>query len=171
MIPPRLTHISAQAYVCDAPYLLVDWLRADSRLREWRKKADSAYARGELTRFYWCEVSGYRGEASCIIITNGGAVALKGPRWATLAELLNGLCAPAPLPTLPMPMCIFTLGAVAHMDLDWPCDQAAIKLAWKQAAKRLHPDAGGNPDVFILARRAYEDALQLVAPAPTRRAS
>lgn len=38
-----------------------------------------------------------------------------------------------------------------------PADEAALKAAWREAAKRTHPDApGGNPEAFMRARTAYE---------------
>lgn len=42
-------------------------------------------------------------------------------------------------------------------------DAAGLKRAWRQTAKRVHPDAGGKPADFIAAQAAYERLLVVVA--------
>ncbi len=49
-----------------------------------------------------------------------------------------------------------------------PADLAALKRAWRETAKRTHPDAGGDAAEFIAARAAYE-RLALVVGAEAAR--
>jgi hypothetical protein len=45
------------------------------------------------------------------------------------------------------------------LGVEWPCTSDEIRAAWRRVARTTHPDAGGSPEQFIEARRAYEQAL------------
>jgi hypothetical protein len=64
-------------------------------------------------------------------------------------ERARGLSAP----------CITALG------LSWPCTLADVKRTWRELARKLHPDHGGDADAFRDMRSHYEAALQLVGGA------
>jgi hypothetical protein len=57
------------------------------------------------------------------------------------------------------PPCLRVLG------LQLPCTEADVRQAYRQRARALHPDAGGDPRAFVALRAAYEEALRLAAPA------
>lgn len=38
-----------------------------------------------------------------------------------------------------------------------------VKRAWREMARTLHPDAGGDPAVFHTTHEAYTEALDIVA--------
>lgn len=48
-----------------------------------------------------------------------------------------------------------------------PRDHDALRTAWRAAAKRHHPDAGGDAERFSRAREAYERLARPFAPNPT----
>ncbi|HEY7064337.1 MAG TPA: J domain-containing protein [Chloroflexota bacterium] len=56
------------------------------------------------------------------------------------------------------PACLRLLG------LELPCTEAAVRQAYREKARSLHPDAGGDARAFVALRAAYEEALRLVAP-------
>jgi hypothetical protein len=56
------------------------------------------------------------------------------------------------------PACLRLLG------LHLPCTETAVRQAYRQQARALHPDAGGDPRAFVALRTAYEEALRLAAP-------
>lgn len=49
-----------------------------------------------------------------------------------------------------------TADDLAALGLDAMPDKAALRRAWRDAAKRHHPDAGGDAEAFKRARAAYE---------------
>lgn len=49
------------------------------------------------------------------------------------------------------------LYAVLHLRPTAP--PAIIKAAWRELAKLLHPDHGGNPEEFLRAKEAYETLI------------
>lgn len=46
--------------------------------------------------------------------------------------------------------------ALEVLGLRGPADATAVKQAYRRLARRLHPDAGGDPDEFLRVRTAYE---------------
>ena len=57
------------------------------------------------------------------------------------------------------PPCLRLLG------LQLPCTEDDVRQAYRQQARALHPDAGGDPRAFVGLRAAYEEALRLASPA------
>jgi hypothetical protein len=55
------------------------------------------------------------------------------------------------------PACLRQLG------LQRPCSEADVRQAYRQQARALHPDAGGDPRAFMALRAAYEEALRLTS--------
>jgi hypothetical protein len=55
------------------------------------------------------------------------------------------------------PACLRQLG------LQLPCTEADVRQAYRQQARALHPDAGGDPRAFVALRAAYEEALRLTS--------
>lgn len=53
------------------------------------------------------------------------------------------------------PACLERLG------LTYPCTAAQVKAAYRQLAKRAHPDQGGKKEEFLALQAAYEQALHL----------
>jgi curved DNA-binding protein CbpA len=51
------------------------------------------------------------------------------------------------------------------LGLQLPCTENDVRQAYRQQARALHPDAGGDPRAFVALRAAYEEALRLTAPA------
>jgi hypothetical protein len=64
---------------------------------------------------------------------------------------------PAPAAVSATPACIERLG------LAWPCGEQDVRRAFRELAKASHPDRGGSASEFIELRRAFEDALELLA--------
>jgi hypothetical protein len=46
------------------------------------------------------------------------------------------------------------------LGLAWPATADEIRSAYREKAKALHPDAGGNAEEFVALQRAYEWALR-----------
>ncbi len=65
---------------------------------------------------------------------------------------------------------------VSHGDLDalgldaMPADLDSLKRAWREAARRTHPDAGGDAGAFMSARAAYERLAAALQPPAAERA-
>lgn len=57
---------------------------------------------------------------------------------------------------LPVPPCLAVLG------VSLPCTAEDVKRAYRQLARKTHPDAGGDPQEFIKIREAYDQALGLM---------
>ncbi len=55
------------------------------------------------------------------------------------------------------PACLRLLG------LQLPCSEADVRQAYRQRARALHPDGGGDPRAFMALRAAYEEALRLTS--------
>ena len=49
----------------------------------------------------------------------------------------------------------------AQLGLDFPASQAQVKAAFRQRAKVVHPDQGGDHESFLRLKAAYELALRL----------
>jgi hypothetical protein len=47
------------------------------------------------------------------------------------------------------------------LNLSFPCSIAEVKVAYRELAKRVHPDRGGSHDEFLALQAAYEEALRL----------
>ncbi len=54
------------------------------------------------------------------------------------------------------PRCIEVFG------LRMPCDEEALKAAYREKIKHLHPDRGGDQQRFLVLQRYFEEALELV---------
>ena len=54
-----------------------------------------------------------------------------------------------------LPACFSLLG------LSFPCTVAEVKAAYRDLAKRAHPDRGGSHGEFLELQAAYEQALHL----------
>lgn len=54
------------------------------------------------------------------------------------------------------PVCLKTLG------LELPCTEDDVLTAYRNLAKEMHPDRGGDLDQFLRLQRHFEQALQLV---------
>ncbi|NJN81464.1 MAG: J domain-containing protein [Caldilineaceae bacterium] len=50
----------------------------------------------------------------------------------------------------------------AILELEPPCSVDDVKRAYRQLAKRLHPDQGGDQVQFLALQVAYKEALRLV---------
>jgi hypothetical protein len=48
------------------------------------------------------------------------------------------------------------------LDLSLPCSEADVTAAYRDMAKTLHPDRGGNLQKFLQLQRNFEQALRLV---------
>lgn len=48
------------------------------------------------------------------------------------------------------------------LDLKLPCTEADVMAAYRDKAKQMHPDRGGDLDDFLRLQRYFEQALQLV---------
>ena len=57
----------------------------------------------------------------------------------------------------PRPECFVVLGVEAT------ATEAEVKGAFKKLAKKLHPDAGGDPEEFKAVYSAYERAMSMVS--------
>lgn len=54
------------------------------------------------------------------------------------------------------PICLKALG------LELPCTEADVMTAYRERAKELHPDRGGELDDFLQLQRYFEQSLKLV---------
>ena len=57
---------------------------------------------------------------------------------------------------LQRPNCLRALG------LELPCTEEEVLAAYREQAKSLHPDRGGNLQEFLRLQKYYEQAMQLV---------
>jgi hypothetical protein len=48
-----------------------------------------------------------------------------------------------------------------RLALSFPCTVAEVKAAYRELAKRVHPDQGGSHSEFLELQAAYEQALHL----------
>ncbi|MFH1921473.1 MAG: DnaJ domain-containing protein [Planctomycetota bacterium] len=53
--------------------------------------------------------------------------------------------------------------AAATLGVNWPCTPEALDAAYRQAAKRTHPDASGDPEQFKQVQAAYELLRELLS--------
>ena len=53
-------------------------------------------------------------------------------------------------------------GCLKALDLSLPCSEAEVLAAYRDMAKTLHPDRGGNLQKFLQLQRNFEQALRLV---------
>jgi hypothetical protein len=51
------------------------------------------------------------------------------------------------------------LSDYAGEHLEWPCTVDALKRIWRQAARRTHPDTGGDAAAFRTAHESYAEVL------------
>jgi hypothetical protein len=89
-----------------------------------------------------------RGWADDWVLTLPATAIEEDRRWVDYAE------AAAAGPT---PPCLDALG------LTLPCTVQAITRAYRQRARILHPDTGGDHEAFLVLQQHYAAALQLVA--------
>lgn len=54
------------------------------------------------------------------------------------------------------PVCLKTLG------LELPCSETDVMAAYRDLAKEMHPDRGGDLEQFLRLQRHFEQALKLV---------
>ncbi|MEM7348617.1 MAG: J domain-containing protein [Chloroflexota bacterium] len=54
-----------------------------------------------------------------------------------------------------------TPSCLRQLNLTFPATPAAVKSAYRQLVKQVHPDHGGDQDEFLALQTAYEQALQL----------
>lgn len=72
------------------------------------------------------------------------------------AEIVSGLPS-LPEGTAGLELCFASLGFSRR-----PADAAEVKSRYKQMAKVMHPDAGGDADAFQVLRENYRKCLELV---------
>lgn len=54
-----------------------------------------------------------------------------------------------------------SLACLSLLELSFPCTVAEVKAAYRELAKRVHPDQGGSHSEFLELQAAYEQALHL----------
>jgi len=75
---------------------------------------------------------------------------------AVLRVMLARAAAQTPRATWPRSAASPFARELATLGLDEVPDLVGLRRAWRTAARKHHPDAGGDPAKFIAARRAYE---------------
>ena len=53
------------------------------------------------------------------------------------------------------------------LGITWPCTKEGVDAAWKQSARKHHPDLGGSPEAFIRAKTAHTKLLAFLETVAT----
>ncbi len=66
------------------------------------------------------------------------------------------------MPVLPYWSLLQRPACLRALDLDLPCTEEEVLAAYRERAKSLHPDRGGDLQEFLRLQKYFEQALQLV---------
>lgn len=122
---------------------------ADTHLENWPDGIDASLTFAVLLAMFSLPLLGYvamvvdfrrylRSLRRALVVVSQNIPAV--PYWALLQR----------------PACMRALG------LEMPCTEAEVLAAYRERAKEMHPDRGGDLDQFLKLQQCFEQAMQLV---------